>query len=303
MLPNFLILGAAKSGTSALYTYLKQHPDIFMSELKELRFFSYTGPAPASVPEIYLHLGVTSLEEYQSHFAAVRYEKAIGESSPMYLYTPGTAERIQAVLPEARLIAILRNPVDRAYSAYLHAVREWREPARNFEEALSLEESRIAAGWGMLWHYKKAGFYSEQLLRYSPIFPPEKIKVVLYDDLVAKPQQLLSELFTFLGVDPTFMPDMTERPNVTGVPRSRLIYHLSRDLFSKDNPIKSLSRLLFPKSWRNLFTSLVQSKNLKKQSMPPDIQESLTEYFCNEILRLQDLLERDLSCWLTRSKR
>jgi hypothetical protein len=303
VLPNFLIIGAAKSGTSALYTYLRQHPAVFMPERKELRFFSYTGPAPDSVPKIYLHESITSMVEYQGHFSLVRNEKAIGESSPMYLYTPGTAERIQSALPDVQLIAILRNPVERAYSAYLHAVREWRESARDFSEALALEDERIRAGWGMLWHYKNAGFYSEQLARYYKVFKAEQLKVVLYDDLVSEPQRLIQDLFTFVGVDPDFEPDMTERPNATGVPKSQFMYRALRTLFIKQNPIKSISRLIFPRSVRKKFMQLVRSKNIRKQPMPQEIRANLMDYFHEDILRLQDLIGRDLNRWLGSQKR
>ena len=198
-LPNFLIIGAAKSGTTAIYTYIKQHPQIFMSPRKELRFFSNITPPPPDVPKEYIHEGVSTLEEYASFFDNVRDEKAYGESSPMYLYTPGTAERIKATLPDVKLFAILRNPVDRAYSAYTHGLRDWIEPATTFEKALALEKERIQAGWGMLWHYTQAGFYYEQLKRYYEIFDQKQIMVVLHDDLVHDVDSLLRNLFTLLG--------------------------------------------------------------------------------------------------------
>jgi len=179
-LPNFLIIGAAKSGTTALYTYLKQHPEIFMSTPKELRYFSNVSSPPEGIPH---HRAVFSLEEYKSYFDAVTDEKAYGESSPMYLYTPGTAERIRTAIPDVKILAILRNPIDRAYSAYTHALRDWIETAETFEEALEKEPERIGAGWGMLWHYANAGYYYEQLSRYYKVFDPDQIRVFLHDDL------------------------------------------------------------------------------------------------------------------------
>lgn len=298
VLPNFLIIGAGKSGTTALYTYLKQHPDVYMPEQKELRFFSYTSPAPSSVPKEYRIEGVTSLEEYQGHFKDWKMQKAIGEASPTYLYTIGTAERIHATLPDVRLIAILRNPVEQAYSAYLHAVRDWCEPARDFAEALTLEEERIQAGWGMLWHYKRIGLYSEQLGRYQKVFNPEQMKVVLYDDLVNAPGNLLKELFLFLEVDPLFSPDMTEHPNVSGAPKSVFLHRLMKAIFMKPNPIKFISRLVLPKSVRRNFMLSIRAKNLQKQQMSQEDRQYLMAFFREDILKLQDTISRDLSGWL-----
>lgn len=297
-LPNFLIIGAAKSGTTAIYTYIKQHPQIFMSPRKELRFFSQiTAPNP-DVPPEYVHQGVATLAEYESYFEGVTSEIAIGESSPMYLYTPGTAERIQAVLPEVKLLAILRNPVARAHSAYTHGLREWKEPASSFREALSLEPERIAAGWGMLWHYRQAGFYFEQLSRYYRVFDPSQIKVVLHDDLIRDTDGLLRDVFTFLGVDPDFKPDVSARPNVSGYPRSRFAHQVMRRLFVDNNPIKWLSQRLVPAKMRKRVMVNLREANLEKRSLDPDLRRELQAVYREDIQNLANLIGRDLNHWL-----
>ena len=297
-LPNFLLIGAAKSGTTALYTSLKQHPDVFMSTPKELRYFSYTGPYPEGLEEKYIHRGVTTLEEYKQHFVDIEDEKVIGEASPMYLYTPETAERIKAVIPQVKMLAILRNPVDRAFSAYMHAIRDWNEPSRSFRMALEKEEERINAGWGILWHYTQAGFYSEQLSRYYHVFNPGQIKVVLYDDLVKDAKGLMKSIFEYLEVDPTFNPDTSPRPNVSGFPKSPKFHQFMYRLFMQDNPIKRISRVIIPKNFRQKVMVDMRLANLEKRSMPEDIREELKVLFHEDIKKLEELIGRDLSIWV-----
>jgi hypothetical protein len=298
-LPNFLIIGAAKSGTTAIYTYIKQHPQIFMSEQKELRYFSYSRNPAVQPPKDYIHPSVTTLDQYKQHFKSVSDESVIGESSPTYLYTPETAERIKALLPDVKLFAILRNPIDRAYSAYTHALRDWKEPAASFDEALQQEEDRIAAGWGMLWHYKAAGLYYQQLMPYFNIFDKDRIKVVLYDDLVADTNQLLKDLFGFLNVDEYFHPDTTSRPNVSGFPKNQFAHNVMKILFLGKNPVKSVSRKIIPNKLRYRFVKSLRHYNLEKRALSQETRKSLIEYYQNDILLLSDLINRDLSHWIS----
>jgi hypothetical protein len=297
-LPNFLIIGAAKSGTTAVHAYINQHPDIFMSDPKELRFFSYTGLPPKGLPDVYIHQGVTKLEEYQLCFQNVADEKIVGEASPMYLYTPGTAERIKQVIPDVKMLAILRNPIDRAFSAYMHAIRDWIEPAGSFKEALQFEQERINAGWGMLWHYTNAGFYFKQLTRYYLVFNSDQIKVVLYDDLVNDVSALLVDIFAFLEIDTTFKPDITAHPNVSGFPKSQNYHKFLYQLFMKDNPIKRLSRHIVPKSMRQKSMIQLRSMNLEKRAMPLEIRRQLIQLYYDDIKNLEELIHRDLSLWV-----
>ena len=298
-LPNFLIIGAAKSGTTAIYTYIKQHPQIFMSDQKELRYFSYSDEPSNETPADFIHPSVTTLEEYEHHFDAVSDENVIGESSPTYLYTPGTAERIKTVLPNVKLLAILRNPIDRAYSAYTHALREWKEPAGSFDFALQQEQARIAAGWGMLWHYKKAGLYSQQLMSYFNVFDKEKIKVVLYDDLVLDTNNLLREIFRFLNVDEHFQPDTSSRPNVSGFPKNKFAHNIMRAVFIENNPIKTIGQKTIPHKLRTSFVKSLRNYNLEKRAMSQEVREILVDYYQNDIILLEKLLKRDFSHWIS----
>lgn len=201
-LPNFLIIGATKAGTTSLHHYLGQHPDIFVAPAKETNFFAqesalcFTGKA-ISLPE-----------EYAAQFAGATTQKAIGESSPAYLAVPAAPERIARMLPNIKLIAILRNPVDRAYSHYLMRRRQGREDRETFEEVLNEPDRDPVRS------YTERGFYGKFLTRYFEHFPKEQIKVFLYEDLVDDPKTVVRDCFEFLGVDPDVQIDTSKKHNV-----------------------------------------------------------------------------------------
>ena len=223
-MPNFLIIGAHKAGTTSLYQYLKQHPQIFMSAVKEPHFFSFMGhPLNFNDPGFNPTKlqTVASIDDYQALFQDVGDAEAIGEASPSYLYVAQSASNIYQYLPKVKIIAILRNPVDRAYSNFLHcrAREHGREPLGDFLEALQAEPMRTRDNWSPLWHYQQMGFYYQQLQRYYKQFPKEQIRMYLYDDLLSNPEALLQDMFQFLQVNTKFMPDLSKRYNVSGVPK------------------------------------------------------------------------------------
>lgn len=160
---------------------------------------------------------MTTPEGYAAQFAGVQEERAIGEASPLYLYDAQTPQRLKTAVPDVRLVAVLREPVTRAYSAFSHLVRDGRESARSFAEALALEDERIAAGWEHIWHYTRMGRYAEQLRRYQALFTPEQLRVYLHDDLVHRPHGVMADLLTFLNVGPSALPDQSVRHNVSAL--------------------------------------------------------------------------------------
>jgi hypothetical protein len=169
-LPNFLIIGAQKSGTTSLYNYLKQHPQIFMPRLKEPHFFTYEGQLPPH-PSV-----VTSWQDYRALFADARDEIAVGEASPSYLHGEQAPRRIAHYFPTIKLIAILRNPADRAFSNWMHNVSYGREEL-DFGQALQAEERRIQEGVGYLFWYRYKGFYHRHLTRYLALFDRTQLRV------------------------------------------------------------------------------------------------------------------------------
>ena len=297
-MPNFLIIGTAKSGTTALYNYLKQHPQVYVSPVKEPKFFAYEGEkldfrgpgdrvANSSV--------VTDIEAYRALFAKASGETVLGEASPLYLYIPKARERIRHYVPEAKLIAILRNPAERAYSHFSQMVRDGREPLDDFSQALGAEEERVRDNWAFGWHYKRMGFYHAQLERYFDVFGREQIKVYLYEDLKTDPVGVLREIFRFLGVDDAFVPDMSLKHNVSGIPKSQALHAFIR----QSHPIKSVFKPFVPEGLRLRLKTSLRNRNLRQPPpLSPEVRKELAEAYREDILRLQGLIRRDLSTWL-----
>ena len=296
-MPNFLIIGTQKAGTTSLASYLKEHPQIFMSPIKEPGFFDFEGQKPnffgPGDQELYDHVP-TEIESYSKLFQGVYNEIAIGEATTWYLYSPRAPERIKHYIPNAKLIIILRNPVDRAYSAFLHARRDGREVITDFSQALREEETRIDQNWEYLWRYTQMGFYFDQLKRYFKEFDRSQIKVYLYEDLNNNPAILLKDIFKFLNVDTTFMPDICVRSNISGIPRSRRLY----DFLKTKNIIKEFFKPFLPSRLRQQILSSLRQLNLPKPEFSPAIRSQLTEVYREDVLKLQDMIHRDLSTWL-----
>lgn len=298
-LPNFLIIGAAKSGTSSLYMYLEQHPEIFMSPIKEPHFFSFDSVSSiTSGPGDTIIQAITNLDDYKHLFDNVTTEKAIGEASTSYLYRPEAAKRIYDMIPDINLIAILRHPAERAFSAYMHVVRDQREVAKNFEQALAMETIRKQANWDPIWHFTNVGFYYDQLTRYYKLFPKDQIKIFLYDELANNPTSLLHNIFEFLDVDANFNIDTSIKINVSGEQRNEFINFLSKALFNKPNPIRWISRQVIPKFWRYKVTNWIRNRNLIKQQIPYQQRKELIKLYRKDILQLEGLINKDLSHWL-----
>jgi hypothetical protein len=296
-LPNFLIIGAARAGTSSLYEYMRQHPDIFFSPVKEPMFFALEGRKPDfRGPGDDLEINrksVTDLAAYQALFAEAGERRAIGEASANYLYSPSAAERIKSHIPDARLIAVLRNPVERAYSSFLYLIRDRREPLRDFAAALAQEEQRIADHWEHIWHYTRMGFYHQQLERYYRQFDRSRLRIFLNEDMKRDTPGMLREVFDFLEVDSGFVPDTSVSFNEGGVPKRPLL----NTLLTRPSLIKRLLRPLMPAAAMKFYTRLKHS-NLDKPPLDPEVRARLVALFRDDVLRLQDLIDRDLSHWL-----
>jgi hypothetical protein len=304
-MPNVLLIGAAKSGPSSLYEYLRQHPQIYVPERPGPSFFALEGEEPTLAgPKAWVanrrwvteRRYVSDLPRYQALFRKARDEIAVGESSDLYLSTPEAAERIRHHIPDVKLMAMLRNPVERAYSAYRYLVQGGYETLPTFEEALDAEESRVAANWDHEWQYARRGFYHEQLRRYFDLFDREQIRVFLYDDFAADPAAVLREVFAFLGVDPAFTPDTSVRYNITGTPRSRLVHAM----VARPSVARDLLRPFVPTTLRRRVRTAVMRRNLvsDKVKMKQETRRRLVELYREDVLQLQGLIGRDLSHWL-----
>jgi hypothetical protein len=222
-LPDFLVIGAPKAGTTALHAALADHPELFMSPVKEPKFFLTDGPpqrhggGPGDVQTYREH--IWRRKDYEALFAAAPPGSVRGESTPFYLYDRQAQRRIQALIPAARLIVILRDPVERAHSNWTHLWSAGLEPIGDFPAACAAEDRRVAAGWAPFWHYTRLGRYGEQLDHLFRQFPREQVHILRYRDLVDTPAQTLDAICTFLDVRPGIIAQMP-RENVTAHPRS-----------------------------------------------------------------------------------
>jgi len=295
--PNFFVIGAHKAGTTSLYYQLKQHPEIFMSRIKEPKFFALEGHAldfKGPYDERIRRGTTTDLVDYLGLFEQVREEKSIGEMSTIYLSDLRAPGAIAHRVPDARIVAILRHPAERAFSAFQHLLREGYEPLPSFEEALDAEPQRAADGWYAQYHYMGRGLYGRHLQRYFDRFNPARIRIYLYEDFVEKPRWLLADLFGFLGVNTGFRPDISARHNVSGRARSA---RLQRWL-TRPHPLKEALKTWIPEHWGHRAISWVQPFNVVRAELNPGTRRRLIDVYRDDIESLQVLIGRDLSHWL-----
>ncbi len=301
-LPNFLVIGAAKCGTDALCRFLGQHPQIFMCPNREPNFFvaegqpdvPYRGPGDRDAFESN-DMWVWRRDCYEALFGGASTETAIGEGTAWYLYFEDAARRIKHHVGDARLVAVLRNPIDRAYSAYTMLLGDGREACFDFAEALAAEPERTRRNWDPLFRYVDMGFYARQLRIYRELFPARQLRVYLYDDFNARPKDVLQDIFRFLDVDDTFVPGTSGRHNVSMVPRS----HALHAVVAGDNPLKQALKRTLPARIRRRLKHAVLDPNLKRpESLSPDVRRQLSDVFRADVTELGRMLDRDLSAWL-----
>ncbi len=287
---DFMIIGAQKAGSSSLHYYLSQHPEIFMPELKDIQYFERD--------EYYKQLEDILNIIYKN----LNDEKFIGGSDVNLLYFYYVAERIYKYNPKIKLIAILRNPVDRAYSAYWAAVRDGFETCKTFEEALEKEKERrhgTLRERGILT-YLEHGHYDEQLEHYFKVFPKEQIYIILTEDLKTNPAETLRKLLLWIGATPDVSYiDFKRKRNVSSI--SKALW-LQRFLMAEGFHAKIYRRL--PPEMRIFINKIylkfreINSKPFKYPPMNPETRKKLIEYYRPHTERLSKMINRDLSQWL-----
>lgn len=294
-LPSFLVIGAAKSGTTALHHYLGQHPQVFMSPVRETSFFALDGARPqfrGPRAEIMNSDAIWRFEDYARLFDGVAGERAVGEVCPRYLFQLGTAAKVVRRLPEVRVVAVLRHPAERAFSSFAMYKRDGFEPCPTLDAAIDDEPRRLRETWAYAIHVNY-GFYGRQLQEYFDVLPRQSIKCFLYEDLVEQPGRFFAELFEFIGVDADFMPDTERRHNASGMIRNPLL----RVLWTRTHGVRSAVPLL-PKPVRRRVASFFTSRAMDPLPFPAETRGRLIEIYRDDIGRLQDLIGRDLSHWL-----
>lgn len=297
-LPNLLIVGAAKCGTSSLHKYLEQHPEIFMSKVKEPRFitsqvnpFPLNGPGDHKVEAWY----VKQYDEYLKLFEGAENCPVVGESSADTLYFhKGSIPVIKQYLGDPKIIIMLRNPVKRAFSAYQHLVRDLREDL-SFEDGLKEEPNRIRDNWELIYHYTAVSMYYDSVKAFMENF--SSVKVILTEDQEKRPQQVLRDIFRFLEVDPNCDVNTDIRYNMSGKPKSQWLHQF----FFEGNMARRLAqpivRTLFSAETRIKISQKIQEKNLTRLTINPATKNRLHEFFEEDIRKTETLIGRDLSGW------
>jgi hypothetical protein len=304
VIPNFLVIGAPKSGTTSLYHWLIQHPDIFMPEVKEPGYFAFANYDYTVVHGKKLGLPPYSREwdAYLKLFESKKSFRAYGECTTWYLGSPRASKLISEKLPDVSMIAVLRNPIERAYSHYLMDIRDGHFSG-SFSDAINSEESEQKDPFSHPAHwYKSEGKYATNLKKYFDIFKRSQFRIYLFEDLIKKPKWLVRDIFEFLEVDNNFLPDLSKREQIYGkypMPWFRRRLRSS----SYNHPIRSLTRSTIPPRIRaKIRQFLNQAEPTSKPQIDPDIRKELTEYFASEIEDLQKIINRDLSHWVKSEK-
>ena len=295
---DFIVAGAAKSGTTSLYHFLNSHPDIFIPEVKECRFFSKLDKQFSGLgAEYFANEGITEDEEYEKLFHGHE-QHVCGDISNDYLYYHGRSIEniVKYVGLHVRIIIILRNPVDRAFSSYMHHIREGWETL-DFRKALDFEEQRIKENWGWTYHFKNAGLYSEGVRNYMNTF--KNTRIYLYEDLQRR-EWLINDICQFLNVDPDLIEDhLIKKFNKSGRPRFRFINDFSNGNGKTAKLIKPIVKRILPNKIRMELKQKIKDVNLINEVITNEDRAYLIDYYQEDIKKLETVIQRDLSGWLT----
>ncbi|GAB4389145.1 MAG: sulfotransferase [Thermodesulfovibrionales bacterium] len=298
-LPDFLVVGANKGGTTSLYYYLKQHPGIFMP-VKEPNFFAFGGERPpeGTHPKAKDQAAIVwRFEDYVRLFDKAAEGQVLGEVSTPYLTGHHQViPNIKRFVPgweELKIIMVLREPAARAFSQY-SMYRLWGVERLEFEEAV-MEHTDFTGKTSEVSRYVGPGYYYEQVKAYMDNFT--HVKVCLFDDLEADCPGLVRDIFRFLGVDDSFVPQMGTRYNPSGAPWSRLFHRFLSTPSVLSSRVPFLK--LVPLEKRAAMTDKLIMLNIRKRvEMKEETRRRLRDLYREDVLRLQDLIGRDLSAWL-----
>jgi hypothetical protein len=311
-LPNFFLVGAPKAGTTSLYDHLGQHPEIYVSPLKEVNYFS-TEVRPERMasalqrgakqdsdslrayldgPQLEPRFSgmVTEWADYRRLFAGARYQRAIGEGSVCYLWSKTAAERIASCVPDAKILIVLRNPVDRAFSQYLHNLHngDIRYSFRkHLEAALKCNKD---GPFSVLHPFLALGMYAEQVRRYTCCFPASQIGLWLYEDR-SRPE-FLREVYEFLGADGGFVPDTAKRYLENQISVVPGLGFVSQNRFAG-----RVLRRIAPAPLRQWARGRLYARSSTMKMMRRE-RDLLIEYYREDVRQLESIVERDLSAWL-----
>jgi hypothetical protein len=296
--PDFFIVGAPKSGTTSLYFYLKSHPQIFLPRRKELLFFC---------DDLHFTYPLLNEPQFLEYYKDFRNEKTAGEVSVWNLFSANASKRIKEFNPNAKIIAILRNPVDMLYSLHSNHVFNQNESIADFEEAWNAVADRKAGKkisevikcpvQGL--YYTEIGKYSQQLQRYYDVFGREKVKVILFEDFKSNTRAVYSDLLNFLGVDGSIIPEFKVY-NSSKTIRSSWMRKMT---VNAPQWMRKTGRALFPhqtgrRDWLMKTLWKINTKEAERKKASSSIRSVVLNHYRDDINQLQNLIGRDLSIWL-----
>lgn len=287
MLPNFIIVGAPKAGTTSLYHYLSEHPQVFMSNPKEVNFFSREEIEEQGL--YYNDFKVKNLDEYKKLFTDAENAKAIGEGSVSYLFYPNTPRKIKDILPDAKIIMLLREPVERGYSHYLMDYRLGLV-SLSYDEIVKKSTHHKHAHL-YYQQYVELGLYYEQVKRYLDLFGSEQVKIYFQEDLRQDTEKIILNLYDFLEIDRSVMPNIEREHNAFSMPKSNLVHRLYSSYF-----IRTIFSFIFSDGIKEkIKNTFFETK--KKPKLDETLKQQLLEIYRPDIQKLEQLIGRDLSDW------
>jgi hypothetical protein len=307
-LPDFVIIGAPKAGSTALHAALARHPDLWLSRVKEPKFFMCDGEAPSrqhqrgpgdahSAQE-----WVWRRSDYEALFDAAPQGALRGESTPLYLAQPRALARMAAVIPDVKMIAIVRDPIDRAYSNWTHLWCDGLEPIGDFVAACDAEEERVANGWAPFWQYLGLGRYGEQLRRLFDLFPPDQLHLLRYRDLVEQPGDALDRICDFLGIR-SGMVGSTPPENVSTWAADTAF---NRSLRFAIRAGAVAGSYVPPQVWRQVSRPLLAAlhrNHAHRPSLDPALRAKLVSRVADDIRLLEKVTGQSYGDWLSEHSR
>jgi hypothetical protein len=300
-LPEVFLAGAPKAGTTALHVALARHPQLFMSRVKEPKFFlteeqqptPQRGPGDARTAREQ----VWQRDAYEALFADAAPGTLLGESTSLYLHDQNALRRIREAVPHARIISVLRDPVDRAHSNWAHLWSAGLEPEADFVRACRLEDRRRAEGWAPFWSYLSLGKYGEQLERLWSVFPREQTLVLRYRDVREEPATVLDRICAFLGVDTGVLTTMTAE-NVTTHASGSL---LNRAVAQALRVGTSLEQRLPGPAWgpvERLLSRHLQREQRPREPLHLSQRDALVGHFAEDVVLLEKLTGESFADWV-----
>jgi hypothetical protein len=301
-LPHFVIAGAPKAGTTALHAALATHPGLFLSPVKEPKYYLTDGRPPSRSDQRgpgdahSAREWVWRREDYLALFDGAPPGTVRGESTPFYLYDRAAHARLAADIPGVKVIVVVRDPVDRAHSNWAHLRADGLEPEADFLAAVRLEEQRIAAGWAPFWHYRGLGRYGEQLRDLYRHVPREQVFLLRYRQLVDTPAQTLDRVSDFLGVPTgvahTVAPENV-KPFVGDTARHRLLARAAR-------AGAALGAYAPPQVWRRVSRPLIAALHAGRAPRPPlpvEVRREVLAPLLTDIALLEELTGESFADW------